>query len=81
MCSGVFSLCLLPTLQVSAEDDYKTGRHLCIMVMKWHEIWVCVKLLEKKYVTYFLPDSVRVVISLKGSYHSLIAASKILPLL
>lgn len=51
------------------------------MVIKGHETWVCVKLLEKKYVTSLLPDSVSVVISPKGSYYSLIAASKILLLL
>ena len=81
MCSGDFSLCPLPTLQASAEDDYKTGRHLCIMVIKGHETGMRVKLVEEKYVTSVLPDSVSVVISPKGSYHSLIAASKILPLL
>lgn len=29
-------------------DDHKTGRHLCAMVIKGHEILGCVKLLQKK---------------------------------
>lgn len=47
MCSGLYSL---PTFHFESISwgDHKTGRHLCIMVIKGHEILGCVKLLQKK---------------------------------